>query len=264
MKTLKTLMLSTALAVAVGAASLTPAAYAQLAPPQADAVAQVSFRGGMGGGFPRLICNANGAAQLQARLDQFATGLALTPEQTPLFDAYRTAALAAQTSFADACAKIQPPVAGTMPDVLTLLRNQQAIATAQLDATNAVLPPFEAFYNSLSDQQKAALSPQGRGRQGFGRDGDRGGYGGDRGGRDWGRGDNRGRDFDSDRGYRSDRRNGHDMRGGRFWGPYGMPQQVQPGTNAPVQPAQPQIAPPAPGATEPGTTAPENTAAPSR
>jgi hypothetical protein len=167
---------TTALAAVMGLTALAPA-YAQSAPatPDAPAVTQPDDKGGMRpgkgdrpgehkrgerGGIAGLICSTDGAAQLETRLADIAAKLALTAEQQPLFDAYRTAALTAQTSFAEACATLQPAAAPTTPpDAVTTLKDRQAHETAELDALNAVLPSFEALYHSLTDAQKAELIP---------------------------------------------------------------------------------------------------------
>ena len=145
------------------------------------------FRGGprgQRGGMAGLICSTDGATQLETRLADLATQLKLTTEQQPLFDAYKTAALSTQTTFADTCAKLQPAAVRppTPPDALTVLKDRQARQTAELDALNAVLPSFEALYNSLDDTQKAALMPL-AGQFGPGDHGPRGDDRGDRAGR---------------------------------------------------------------------------------
>ena len=87
--------------------------------------------------------------------------LDLTTEQQPLFDALKTKALTTQTSFADECAdRPARPHADTTPDLVERLevaasRSKKPASTAM----NAVLPDFEAFYDSLTDEQKAGLMP---------------------------------------------------------------------------------------------------------
>jgi hypothetical protein len=210
--------------------------------------------------LPRLICDANAAGQLETRFSQAATQLALTAEQQTLFDAYKTAALSAQTSFADACAKAQPQAAGTTaPDMLTMMKDRQAVRTAEVEAVNSVLPSFEAFYNGLSDTQKAQLAPQGRHGQngpdghGRGRMGQGHGPGGMQQGQ--GFGDNQG--FGRDGHGRGGNQGGFQGRGGHHHGG-GF------GNNGPMQPGVPG-APPAPPAdaappAQPAPAAPAPTA----
>lgn len=148
------------------------------------------------GGIAGLICSTDGATQLETRLADLATQLKLTTEQQTLFDAYKTAALSTQTIFADACAKLQPAADAkptTPPDALTVLKDRQARQTAELAALNAVLPSFEALYNSLDDTQKAALMPLAS-HFGPGDHGPRGDDRGDRAGRHDDRGGDRGGD----------------------------------------------------------------------
>lgn len=215
MKTSTRFLLATALASVVGLTML-PTAYAQNmgAPKDAPPMLQLDTLGnnqgddgddrgerrggprGERGGIAGLICSTDGATQLETRLADLATRLKLTTEQQTLFDAYKTAALSAQTTFADTCANLQPAAdarPATPPDALTMLKNRQARQTAQLDALNAVLPSFEALYNSLDDTQKAALAPL----AGL-----------------FGRGDRAGRDDDRDDDHNRGRKGRHDGRHG--------------------------------------------------
>lgn len=221
------LLLATALASVMGLTALVPGVYAQTAPaaPDAPAVAQTNGNGGdrgpkgdrLGdrpgehrgerGGVAGLICSTDGATQLETKLTDVATKLALTAEQQPLFDAYRTAALAAQTSFAEACATVQPAATGTdatPPDALDVLKDRQVRQTAELDALNAVLPSFEALYNSLTDTQQAVLMQLVGPHYG----GDHGPRGDDRGGDRAGRGGNHERSGDDHGGRGRDGRQG--------------------------------------------------------
>lgn len=215
-------LLATGFASLMGLTLLTPSAYAQDmgAPKDAPPVLQLDDNGDQRpdfgprgdrhdgrGGIAGLICSTDGGTQLESKLGELAAALKLTAAQQPLFDAYKTAALGAQTTFAEACP--QPPAADaqpasqptTPPDAVTVLKDRVAHQTAELDALNAVLPSFEALYNSLDDTQKAALMPlvggphhgahgDDRGGDRTGRHDDRGGNrGGDDRGGDQGRGD---------------------------------------------------------------------------
>jgi hypothetical protein len=134
MKKSSHLLVVATLAGVIGATTLVPSVFAQPAPTDVSGPAQPGDKGGMRphgkhgggrGGFAGLICSTDGATQLQTRLDALATRLTLTATQQPLFDAYRTAALAAQTTFADACATVQPAAtATTKPDMLTAMQNR--------------------------------------------------------------------------------------------------------------------------------------------
>jgi hypothetical protein len=217
MNTPTRLLLSTGFASLMGLTLLTPSAFSQDMGASKDVppVLQLADLGGQRhdgdhrggrsearGGIAGLICSADGATQLETRLGDLATQLKLSTEQQPLFDTYKTAALSAQTGFADTCP--QPKAAagnpGTPSDAVTMLKQRQARATAELDAINAVLPSFEALYASLTDTQKAdlmALAGPHHGPHGDDRGGDRAGRHGDRGGDD--RGGERGRGGDRGR-----------------------------------------------------------------
>ncbi|RYF98507.1 MAG: hypothetical protein EON94_13025 [Caulobacteraceae bacterium] len=222
MKTSTRFLITTGFASLMGLTLLAPSAYAQDmgAPKDAPPMAQPDDTGGRSfqfgrngdnpgeqrggrpegrGGIAGMICSTDGATQLETRLADLATELKLTTEQQPLFDAYKTAALSAQTSFADTCPQPKAVAGnpGTPPDAVTMLKDRQARATAELDAITAVLPSFEALYNSLDDTQKAglmALVGPGHGPHHGPRGDDRGDddRGGDRHGRDDRGDDNRG------------------------------------------------------------------------
>jgi len=219
MNTSTRFLLATGLASLMGLTFLAPSAYAQDAgaPKDAPPVLQLGLNGDQGpgfgpqgdrrgdhrggrGGIAGLICSTDGATQLETQLADLGTTLKLTATQQPLFDAYKTAALSAQTSFAEACPQPQAMAAQQTPDAVTMLEHRVARQTAELEALNAVLPSFEALYTSLDDTQKAALmplvGPQHGGPMGDDHRGDRGDRG-DRAGRHDGRGD---RDGDDDRG----------------------------------------------------------------
>lgn len=131
--------------------------------------------GPAGGGLLRLVCSENGAEALEIHFVRLSHRLDLTDAQTPLFDALKASALTAQTGFADTCAANLPDrSAAATPDMLERLKAGLAIEEARLSALNEVMPDFEAFYTSLTDDQKSGLMPRmGRG-MGKAEGGDRG------------------------------------------------------------------------------------------
>lgn len=136
---------------------------------------------GMGpGGFLMLACSDKGAEALEIALVRMDHRLDLSADQQKLFETFRTKALSTATSFADTC-KADRPTADTnaKPDALARIKAGIAIEQARLTALNDVLPDFEAFFNSLSDQQKIGLLPhRGPGMgMGMGRWGQHGGMG---------------------------------------------------------------------------------------
>lgn len=124
---------------------------------------QMMGQRGQNGGFLRLTCADDGAARLETGLGKFSDKITLTDEQAPLFEDFKSAALTAQTSFADTCVV---PLSGDDADVVDRMKNRQANMAAHLTAVEEFLPEFEAFFDSLTDEQKAELKPAQRGKGG--------------------------------------------------------------------------------------------------
>jgi hypothetical protein len=191
MKKLATLLVSTALIGGVSLSAFVPAASAadtyrgmqrgafagqqMQQAPQGQTMQAPGMRGqnmmpgqgmrgqGMGpdrmaqGGLVHFACSVNGAPLLEIGLNNLNESLTLSDEQKTLFDAFKTTALTAQTSFADAC-KV-PTVADDTPlSPVDVLKLRQTNATARIAAIDSVLPALETFYNSLTDEQKAELA----------------------------------------------------------------------------------------------------------
>ncbi|MEO6395051.1 MAG: Spy/CpxP family protein refolding chaperone [Devosia sp.] len=161
------------LAAAIGTTSFVPAAFAQ----QSDDVTietvhfrpdrMVRIERDSPGELLDLVCSDNGAERLEIAFVRLSHRLDITTTQQPLFDALKATALTAQTSFADTCTAARPAKDGTAaPDLVDRMKTRIAIDTARLEALNAVLPDFEAFYASLTDAQKALLMPEHEGRDG--------------------------------------------------------------------------------------------------
>ena len=124
---------------------------------------------GRGAGILGLVCSDRGAEALEIAFVRWSHRLELTAEQQTLFDTFKTTALTTQTSFADECQAAMPDrTADTRPDLLEVLKARLAVEEAKLTAMNAILPDFEAFYSSLTDEQKASLQPGDRDGRGFG------------------------------------------------------------------------------------------------
>ena len=122
------------------------------------------FRGmgpGRGAGILGLVCSDRGAEALEIAFVRWSHRLDLTAEQQELFDALKTKALTTQTSFADECQAARPDrTADPAQDLIESLKARLAIEEARLTAMNDILPDFEAFYTSLTDEQKADLMPR--------------------------------------------------------------------------------------------------------
>lgn len=125
---------------------------------------EAQARGPARGGFPllALTCAPDAAERFEAVLGAAGERLDLTDEQNVAFEDFRTAALAAQTGFSDTCAAFAT-VEGddeVEADLIDRLTRRQLMLSAQVDAMDDVLPALETFYDSLSDEQKAGLTPQ--------------------------------------------------------------------------------------------------------
>ncbi len=150
------------------------------APPAAPAATQDRGPGrGMGpmgrgmrnGPFPMLAlaCSDKGPAALDKMFERTDKRLELSTDQQKLFEAFKAKALTAETGFASACQAARPErSAEKRPDLLERMKSGLAIDQARLTAMNSALPEFEAFYNSLTDAQKANLLPRGGWHQGPG------------------------------------------------------------------------------------------------
>jgi hypothetical protein len=120
-----------------------------------------------GGGLLALVCDEQGADRLEHMLLTVAQRTDLTAEQQPLHDALKTAALTAQSDFAAACAAARPAEGADVSstDLADRLKARLDIEKAHVAALEGVIPAFEAFYDSLSDAQKQALTPPQRGER---------------------------------------------------------------------------------------------------
>lgn len=138
-----------------------PAAPADLAPPDEAAPA---LRGHRGGGFGDILGFGRGAEGIEIALVRLSYAIDLTTEQQALFDTLRTDALAAAEAFETAVEDLRTDTTATAetttpPDLTERLENRIALQSAQLAALEAVQPSLAAFYDSLTDEQKAELMP---------------------------------------------------------------------------------------------------------
>ncbi|MHB1110440.1 MAG: Spy/CpxP family protein refolding chaperone [Devosia sp.] len=172
---------SAALIVAtLGLGAMAPAALAQDQGPRAGpggaARQEQGFRahnqdgprqGLRRGGLLQLVCAERGAERLEHMFVAISHRIDLTAEQAPLFDALKTAALSAQTGFADTCASVRPEAGKPVeiPNLVERLETRIKIDEARIAALSDVLPSLEAFYSSLSDEQRAKLDVPGEMRR---------------------------------------------------------------------------------------------------
>ena len=164
------------LATAIGLSAIAPAMAqpAPTAPEQAAAPQEQAFRPGGEGprhGGPAGFLNFGGGAEaIDVALVRLGYRLDLTAEQQTLLDALKTSALAAAADFETAVEGLKPttqPAEGEVPDFAERFQQRIEVQTAQLAAMQAVQPDLTAFFDSLTDAQKADLMPQ-RGEGGWG------------------------------------------------------------------------------------------------
>lgn len=181
-----------ALVAAIGLTTFAPAAFS--APPsnrpaerggmQGSQMQQhkLDFRNNGGSGRFELVdlrCGTGAADRMDQRLDRITDRLELTADQQALYDTFRASALAAQTTFADTCATLRPASAeqpASQPaDPIAAIETRLKIDEARIASLAAVLPDLRAFYDSLTDEQKAGFMPQrmaqGQDGRGFGKPG---------------------------------------------------------------------------------------------
>lgn len=180
MKTISTTAIVALMTASIGLGAVAPA-MAQNATPATPAAqsqsdtsapgAEHGFRkgpgmrqgGGMMGGS--LFNIERGAEAIEIAIVRLSHAIDLTDEQTVLLEALKTDALAAASAFDAATEGLRPtpPAQGdtaAIPDISERFDNRIAIETARLAALEAVQPAFTAFFDSLTDEQKAALIPE--------------------------------------------------------------------------------------------------------
>ncbi|UXN75370.1 Spy/CpxP family protein refolding chaperone [Devosia sp. A8/3-2] len=109
-----------------------------------------------GGGFLNF---ERGAEAAEIGLVRLSHRVELTAEQQPLFDAMKTAVLAAADDFATATRAARPTADAARPDIAARLDARIAITSANLAALEAIKPSVTAFFASLTPEQQAALTP---------------------------------------------------------------------------------------------------------
>lgn len=116
-------------------------------------------RGG-GPGLLDLITSPRGSEGLDVAFVRLSHRITLTDAQKPLFDDFKTTAMTAQKTYADAVEAAVKAAApeGQHVDLVTGVKTRLAVDEARLQALNSVMPKLEAFVNSLTDTQKAALT----------------------------------------------------------------------------------------------------------
>lgn len=153
-----------ALTAALGVVSIAPS-FAQSAP-----AAQGQFRQGErhqqqfnrgGGAFVgNMLDFRRGAEGIEVALVRLSHRITLSAEQQPLFDSFKTAAIAAANDFATARADLRPDTATTTtaPSMSERLDKQITLQKARLKTLETVQPSAKAFFDSLTPEQLTQLS----------------------------------------------------------------------------------------------------------
>ncbi len=108
----------------------------------------------------RFVCNENAAERIENGLTRMGARLDLSDAQATTFETFKSAALDAQTTFAQSCDQFKlarQDQDKDETDLIDRLNSRQAMMSAQLSAMEDIMPEFEAFFNSLTDEQKAQM-----------------------------------------------------------------------------------------------------------
>ncbi|SMQ70387.1 LTXXQ motif family protein [Devosia lucknowensis] len=198
MKTISTTAIVALMTASIGLGAVAPVlAQDNLAPPAAEQPAAPdntmpapgadrNLRNGPGprhggmGGPAGLFDVDRGAEAIEVAIVRLSHAIDLSDDQTTLFDTLKTDALAAAAEFETATKGLRPtpPAEGeaaVAPDISERFNNRIALDKARLAAHEAVQPAFTAFFDSLTDEQKAELMPA-RGERHAGAERHQGGF----------------------------------------------------------------------------------------
>jgi hypothetical protein len=176
MKTISTAAIVAMMTASIGLGAVAPvlaqetatAAPAAQSQSSESPAAERGFRHGpgmrQGVGMGGMLNIERGAEAIEIAIVRLSHAIDLTDEQTVLLEALKTDALAAAAAFEAATEGLRPtpPAEGETverPDITERFDNRIAIQSAQLAALQAVQPAFTAFFDSLTDEQKASLMP---------------------------------------------------------------------------------------------------------
>lgn len=175
MKTITKTAIVALMTAAIGFTAIAPS-FAQDASP-APTQEQAFRQGGPGlhlrhddngpgrGGFLDFFGRGDSTEAVEIALVRLSHAIDMTAEQKALFETLKTDALAAAETFSTAVEGLRPtpPAEGQTaerPELSEMLTNRIAFETAHLAALEAVQPALTAFFDSLTDEQKADLMPQ--------------------------------------------------------------------------------------------------------
>lgn len=176
MKTISTKIILAMMTATIGLTAIAPAMAQPTAPSAQAQSAETAqpgpktFRPGhdgprRGGSMGFLLNFERGAEAIDIAAVRLTHRLDLTDEQKTLLDTLKTDALAANKTLAAATERLRPtpPTKGeapAAPDFAQALTNRIAFDTARLEALKAIEPAATAFFDSLTDDQKAELMPK--------------------------------------------------------------------------------------------------------
>ena len=109
----------------------------------------------------RALCDPRTAGLAEWRIDAVERAVRPTDAQRPLLDQLKAASAKARDAIAAACPRELSESPVSRLDVM------EKRLTAMLDGVKTVRPAFEAFYTSLSDEQKARFTSVGPRRWGW-------------------------------------------------------------------------------------------------
>lgn len=183
MKTISTKIILAMMTATLGLGAIAPAT-AQTAAPSAETQATDAAqsgpkahrpdsngqRRGPGFGLGGLLNLDRGGEAMEIALVRLSHRIDLSTDQQALLETLKSDALAASDMLTTATAELRPtpPAEGETPiapDFAKALQNRIAFDTARLDALKSIEPAATAFFESLTDAQKAELMPD-RGARG--------------------------------------------------------------------------------------------------
>lgn len=175
MKTISTAAILALVTATLGFSAAAPAFAQDAAAPAAGQLKSGhnddrGFRPGGNGpreglGHGDILGFERGAEAIEVAIVRLSHRLELTDAQQALLETLKTDALAAADTFSAATEGLRPvrPASGETterPDAAARLENRIALETARLAALESVQPAFVAFFDSLSDEQKASFMPE--------------------------------------------------------------------------------------------------------
>lgn len=178
MKTISTTAVVALMTASIGFGAMAPALAEDAGKPPAQSATDIArpapgrdFRMGFGLGGPGFLGLERGAEAIEIALVRLSHAIELTDEQTGLLETFKTDALAAAATFESTVEGLRPatPPQGEtapVPDFADRFENRIAYEKARLTALEAMQPALTAFFDSLTDEQKAQLLPEHRAADG--------------------------------------------------------------------------------------------------